>query len=128
MQPNDLRQNRMIIKGISSINALSRQLRVIEKDIENRERDLARLREDRREKETGLGSMLLEEAVRIFEIQNQQNEQVAGIPLLLNQDENLMAAYRQNITEIIAKLRFLYNYQMFDNVTPEYHDLIERYS
>ena len=95
MQPRDLTQIRTILRGIGSLNSISKQKNVLAMEIEKKESDLERLRLDLQNKEATLNSSIVNVAVCIRDLQTQEVHQNAGVEEIFLAGGNILQEFEQ---------------------------------
>lgn len=111
-----------------ALNSASKQTKLLASEVESKERELERLRELLHTKEATVNSSVLDLAVRIRNLQNNDEGENNGLDAIFIDDNNQIWEIRNNLNDLSLRIRFLYTYEVTERLTAEYEQLINQHA
>jgi hypothetical protein len=114
---NEIRAHPQVIRWINKISECSRQLQILRKDVQDRERDIERLNQDIDSKRALMNNAILSASILINELsENGANVELDDIFI----EGQAQRQQRQIVHETAKYLKWIYTVDNLDEHTQEY--------
>lgn len=114
-----IRQSPAVQKLVQRVRDTSRQLQGLEREMEKKTAEIARMRLLGQEKYVIRENDLMNMSMLVMQLTDEGNGGVIAEDIFQDSDDPIIVRRRRTMNEMISSLRFLYAYDIMEELTPE---------